>query len=558
MLKIDFDKQINECMNKNLDAVNSDKWRNKYHIMAPIGWINDPNGLCEFNGEYHCYYQYSPLTPMGGLKFWGHAVSKDLANWEDKGVALYPDIAEDRDGVCYYQYSPLTPMGGLKFWGHAVSKDLANWEDKGVALYPDIAEDRDGVYSGSAFVKDDTIYFFYTGNVKHQGEHDYILTGREQNVILVTSKDGINFSEKKVLLRNTDFPEDMSLHVRDPKVWEEDGVYYMVLGARTNDDKGCILLYKSSDLYNWKFHSVPAGKLNNMGYMWECPDTFKLGNNDVLMFSPQGVEAEVPAGKLNNMGYMWECPDTFKLGNNDVLMFSPQGVEAEGYKYNNVYQCGYAVGNFINDKKELKLGEFVEIDRGFDFYAPQTFEDSKGRRIVIGWMGVPDAIEHKNPTIDNFWQHQLTIPRELVLNDSKVYQVPVVELEKLRKGSSIKKEVYLNEEVTLDIFESNTFELNMSFKEYNEFEIELREDCKLSFKNELFKLELGKSGYGRDMRAVEIEVVDSIRIFSDNSSLEIFLNNGEEVFTTRIYNDSIDTLLKLRGNGTVKIERWNL
>lgn len=43
-------------------------------------------------------------------------------------------------------------MGGLKFWGHAVSKDLVNWEDKGVALYPDINEDKDGVYSGSAFV----------------------------------------------------------------------------------------------------------------------------------------------------------------------------------------------------------------------------------------------------------------------------------------------------------------------------------------------------------------------------------------------------------------------
>ena len=60
------------------------------------------------------------------------------------------------------------------------------------------------------------------------------------------------------------------------------------------------------------------------------------------------------------------------------------------------------------------------------------------------------------------------------------------------------------------------------------------------------------------MRAVEIEAVDSIRIFSDNSSLEIFLNNGEEVFTTRIYNDSIDNLLKLRGNGTAIIEKWNL
>ena len=312
----------------------------------------------------------------------------------------------------------------------------------------------------------------------------------------------------------------MSLHVRDPKVWEEDGAYYMVLGARTKDDKGCILLYKSNDLYNWELNSVPAGRLDNMGYMWECPDTFKLDGKDVLMFSPQGMEAE-------------------------------------GYNYNNVYQCGYALGSFDDNKQELKIGEFVEIDRGFDFYAPQTFEDSKGRRIVIGWMGVPDAVEHKNPTIDNFWQHQLTIPRELVLKNNRVYQIPVVELEALRKGESVKNNVSLNEETTLDIFESNTFELNIKFENSNEFEVELREDCKLSFSNKLFKLQLGKSGYGRDMRAVEIESVNAIRIFSDNSSLEIFLNNGEEVFSTRIYNDSVDTALKLRGNGSAIVEKWN-
>ena len=82
---------------------------------------------------------------------------------------------------------------------------------------------------------------------------------------MVTRKDGINFSEKKVVLRNTDFPKDMSLHVRDPKVWEENGIYYMVLGARTIDDKGCILVYKSTDLYNWEFHSVPAGKNESPG-----------------------------------------------------------------------------------------------------------------------------------------------------------------------------------------------------------------------------------------------------------------------------------------------------
>ena len=475
MLKEKFDARIKECMDKNLELVNRDKWRNKYHIMAPIGWINDPNGLCEFNGEYHCYYQYSPLSPMGGEKFWGHAISKDLVNWEDKGVALYPDIKEDKDGV----------------------------------------------YSGSAFVKDDIINFFYTGNVKHPGNHDYILTGREQNVILVTSKDGINFSEKNVLLRNEDFPENMSLHVRDPKVWEENGIYYMVIGARTKDDKGCILLYKSNDLYNWEFVSIPAGQLDNMGYMWECPDTFKLGDKDILLFSPQGMKAE-------------------------------------GYKYNNVYQCGYVVGEFINDKNELKHGKFTEIDRGFDFYAPQTFKDSKGRRIIIGWMGVPDAVEHKNPTIDNFWQHQLTIPRELVLKNDKIYQIPVVELETLRKGDSIKNKILLNENPVLKIFESNTFELKIDFEKSTEFEVEFRENCKLSFNNKIFKLEIGKAGYGRDMRGVEIDTLKSLRIFSDNSSLEIFLNDGEEVFSTRIYNDDIDTNLKLRGNGTAIVEKFNI
>lgn len=468
-------QMIKECKERNIGIVNKDKWRNKYHIMAPIGWINDPNGLCEFNGEYHCFYQYSPLDSLGGLKFWGQYTSKDLVNWKEREVAIYPDIAEDKDGV----------------------------------------------YSGSAFVKDDTIYFFYTGNVKHEGNHDYIVSGREQNVILVTSKDGINFSEKKVLLRNEDFPGNMSNHVRDPKVWEEDGTYYMVLGARDKDSEGCILIYKSNDLYNWTFHSMPAGKEENMGYMWECPDIFKLNEKDIFMFSPQGLEAE-------------------------------------GHKYKNVYQSGYSVGKFDEAKKELLLGDFIELDRGFDFYAPQTFEDSKGRRIMIGWMGVPDAVEHKNPTIENFWQHQLTIPRELVLNGDKLYQIPVKELETLRKDFKEIKDVSLLEEVTLELFKSNTFELKLDFENTTEFTIKFREDCRLSFKEGLFKLELGESGYGRDERAVEIKSVDKLQIFSDNSSLEIFLNGGEEVFTTRIYNDEIDKSFNIKGNGTVSIEKWNI
>ena len=71
------------------------------------------------------------------------------------------------------------------------------------------------------------MYLFYTGNVKHrEGDHDYILTGSEQNVIMVKSQlMDLIFLKRQILLTNEDFPENMSLHVRDPKVWEEDGIY---------------------------------------------------------------------------------------------------------------------------------------------------------------------------------------------------------------------------------------------------------------------------------------------------------------------------------------------
>src|SRR5690625_4335087 len=83
--------------------------------------------------------------------------------------------------------------------------------------------------------------------------------------------------------------------------------------------------------------------------------------------------------------------------------------------YHNVYQRGYAIGSFDESKQVLSLGEFDELDRGFDFYAPQTFKNHDGRIIMYGWAGVPDAVEHVNPTIEKGWQHCLTLPRELVL-----------------------------------------------------------------------------------------------------------------------------------------------
>ena len=65
--------------------------RQQFHFSASRGWINDPNGLCFYNGEYHIFFQWCPYTTRDSDKHWGHAVSKDLVHWKELGVALYPD-----------------------------------------------------------------------------------------------------------------------------------------------------------------------------------------------------------------------------------------------------------------------------------------------------------------------------------------------------------------------------------------------------------------------------------------------------------------------------------
>ena len=61
------------------------------------------------------------------------------------------------------------------------------------------------------------------------------------------------------------------------------------------------------------------------------------------------------------------------------------------------------------------------VDAGFDFYAPQSFEDAAGRRLMIGWSGCPDATA-ENPTVARGWQCALTVPRELSIRDGKLCQ----------------------------------------------------------------------------------------------------------------------------------------
>ena len=78
------EQEIQELVN----LVNQCQWRQTFHIQTVTGLLNDPNGFSYFNGEYHLFYQWFPLGPVHGLKYWYHTKSKDLVHWENVGIAI--------------------------------------------------------------------------------------------------------------------------------------------------------------------------------------------------------------------------------------------------------------------------------------------------------------------------------------------------------------------------------------------------------------------------------------------------------------------------------------
>lgn len=490
-------------------------WAQTYHLMPPVGWLNDPNGLYQKDSVFHAYFQYAPFDVEGGVKMWGHSTSPDLVSWTYEGCVLFPDEPFD----CH------------------------------------------GVYSGSALVLDDHVSMFYTGNVKlpdGNGAYDYIHTGREGNTVVVDTADGETFGEKRLLLTNADYPSDLSCHVRDPKVWRADapcGTYLMVQGARRRGmAEGAVCSADSALASPSPRHEL---FVRCHGASCECDA------GEVLVFASDDLTTWRLQNRIQSserFGFMWECPDYFELAGLQVLSFSPQGLLGGDWEHRNVYQSGYVpVAGDICGRYEL--GTFHLWDAGFDFYAPQTFEAEDGRRILMGWMGMPDDATYGNdPTLAEGWQHCFTVPRELTAGkEGVVLQRPVREVASLRgQAHEAVGELHLDTmPAACDIvLEDVGDEIHVVLGE----ELELFADSDSDEGCTRFVMrfrDAGRdtAGCGRAERWERVGAVRSVRMLVDTSSVEVFVNDGELVMSTRWYPQCRSCAIMVPG---ARIACWEL
>lgn len=359
----------------------NDFWTPQFHLFPPQGWMNDPNGLCQFKSVYHAFYQYTPEWPANELRFWGHAVSKDLLSWETLPIAISPDAACDKDGV---------------FSGSAWI-ETRNAADSDAAAGND-ADGNDGA-QGSA-TAGEVMRLFYTGNVMDETrpEADGIDVGREAYEVMVTSEDGLGFSPKRVVLKPADYPDTCTNHVRDPKVWEQDGALRMLLGARERDaaagnvktaderhDSGAVLIYDSNDCgESWTLHSVirgtnALGQREAFGYMWECPFLVQLDDQEFLSACPQGLREDAGTEPSVDTEPSADASKRSLLSDSANLQENASSEPLD--KWQNIWQSGYfplPEGQKLINVETVSTDNFVLWDHGFDFYAPQTFVDNSG------------------------------------------------------------------------------------------------------------------------------------------------------------------------------------
>ncbi|MDN2453988.1 sucrose-6-phosphate hydrolase [Lactobacillus sp. UCMA15818] len=422
----------------------------------------------------------------------------------------------------FYQSFPFGPVHGLKSWVHLVSDDLVDWRNLGTALTADTVHDSHGVYSGSATVIDEQLFLMYTGNVR---DKNWVRHPFQNGAYLTTDNQLTKLAHPLI-----EQPKHVTDHFRDPQILKKDDTYFTLLGAQDAATKrGKISIFKSKNLTTWE----------DLGY---------------LNFTQQ------------DMGYMIECPNLVAIDGKPVLIFCPQGLNKNIINYNNIYPNTYLVG----DTCQLEKGKFNSshrlelLDHGFDIYASQAFNTPDGNAYLVSWLGLPE-IDY--PTDSENWAHCMSVVKKLTIRDDKLYQEPVAAIKNYREEHAVlhgsldsRQRKVIVEKATL------SYELELSFPKNQQGTLSLlngpdSEGLKLHFSTSsaaFFEIDRKNCGqtfattYGTKRRvSLQNNAPIKLHILVDHSTCEVFINDGELVFSQRIFPNNNDLQIVLASESEV-------
>lgn len=461
-------------------SYDNDPARPRYHFGAPTGWLNDPNGLSQWNGTYHLFYQFNPDAPRHANILWGHATSTDLVNWEDRPIALTPDA----DGP-----------------------------------------DREGCWSGVLVDDDGTPTIVYSG---HADNTQLPCLAIGDSTLDTWTKDPANpvLAGPPAGTATTAF--------RDHCVWREGDTWFQLIGSGFRGIGGAALLYESPDLRSWTYRGpILVGTASDADPIWT--------------------------------GTMWECVDLFELDGTHILVVS---VWDEGDTHYPIYFTGtYADGAFTPDAVH-------NLDLGLrHFYAPQSFRDESGRRIIFGWM---QEGRDDQQTDEAGWSGVLSVPRVLsVTGSGRLHHAPVPELTRLRGAHTnlAAQSLTADRDLVLDGVGAGVADLDLQLTATPGTVIKLdllrspdgAESTTLAIDWDRQTIALDRSVSSLTKTDTTplggvIEIVDGslhLRILIDRSALEVFANGtplAARVYPTR--DDSTGIRLTVV-QGSVDIERFD-
>ncbi|CAI6050471.1 Ribokinase [Paenibacillus sp. JJ-100] len=211
--------------------LNHDSWRPGFHFSPPSHWLNDPNGLVYYEGEYHLFYQYHPYSNHWGPMHWGHAISQDLIHWQHEPIALFPD------------------EHGAIFSGCCV----VDWNNSS------------GLFNGSHGL---VAIFTHADTNPESGQP------RQRQSLAYSSDKGRTWHK---YAENPVLAEPDLIDFRDPKVFWHAESERWVMAIVAGDH---VRFYCSENLLEWSLTGEFGHEEGSHDGVWECPDLFELQIDD--------------------------------------------------------------------------------------------------------------------------------------------------------------------------------------------------------------------------------------------------------------------------------------